>query len=121
MSKGISPQLEDKIKQYQSLQQRISMLQQQLQQLKMDKNELERSIKELENLSEDEVCYRSIGSIMIKSTVKETRQKLQDKSELTETRIELTEKNKNKLTKQFEDLEKQIRAGLEGQGVAPAN
>ena len=114
MSQGISPQLEDKIKQYQNLQQRVAVLQQQVQQLKIDQLEIEKSLKEIDELPDDETCYRSIGRLMIKSSIKDTKQKLKDQKELTETRIELSEKNREKITKQIEELETQIKAGLEG-------
>jgi prefoldin beta subunit len=113
LSKGISPQLEDKIKRYQSLQQQISGFQQQIQALNLEKIEIDKAIKEIEELPDDEVCYRSIGRLMVKSTIKDTKAKLNDQKELNDTQVKFYEKNFEKTKKQFETLETEIRAALE--------
>ncbi|NHK29732.1 MAG: prefoldin subunit beta [Asgard group archaeon] len=113
LSKGISPQLEDKIKRYQSIQQQLNSIQQQIQTLKNDEMNIDKALKEIEELPDDEICYRSIGRLMVKSTIKETKVKLKDQKELTDTRVKLSEKSSEKLKKQFEDLEKEIRSALE--------
>ncbi|HUT79667.1 MAG TPA: prefoldin subunit beta [Candidatus Bathyarchaeia archaeon] len=114
MSQGISPQLEEKIKRYQAIQQQMATVQQQVQALKIEHMDIEKALKEIEELPDDEVCYRSIGRLMVKSTIKDTKEKLKDQKELTETRVKLSEKSSDKLKSQFEDLEKEIRAALEG-------
>ncbi|NHJ04949.1 MAG: prefoldin subunit beta [Candidatus Heimdallarchaeota archaeon] len=112
MSQGISPQLEEKIKQYQNIQQKMGAVQQQIQQLKIDQIEIEKALKEIEEMPDDETCYRSIGRLMVKSSIKETKAKLADQKELSETRIKLSEKSYEKLKTQFEDLEENIKAAL---------
>ena len=112
MSKGISPQLEEKIKQYQSIQQKMSALLQQIQQLKIEQIEIDKALKEIDEMPDDEVCFRSIGRLMVKSTIKETKEKLGDQKELAETRIKLSEKSSEKLKKQFDELEETIKAAL---------
>ncbi|MHA1462759.1 MAG: prefoldin subunit beta [Candidatus Heimdallarchaeota archaeon] len=112
MSKGISPQLEEKIKQYQSIQQRITANQQQIQTLKIEQIEIEKALKEIDEMPDDEVCYRSVGRLMVKSTIKESKVKLGDQKELSETRIKLSEKSNEKLKKQYGELEETIKAAL---------
>lgn len=112
MSKGISPQLEEKIKQYQSIQQRIAANQQQIQTLKIEQIEIEKALKEIDEMPDDEVCYRSVGRLMVKSTIKESKVKLGDQKELSETRIKLSEKSNEKLKKQYDELEETIKAAL---------
>ena len=112
MSKGISPQLEEKIKQYQSVQQKMATIQQQIQNLKIEQIEIDRALKEIDEMPDDEVCYRSIGRLMVKSTIKDTKQKLTDQKELSDTRIGLSEKSYDKLKKQFDELEETIKAAL---------
>ena len=113
LSKGISPQLEDKIKRYQSIQQQLNSIQQQIQALKIEEMDIDKALKEIDELPDNEVCYRSIGRLMVKSTIKESKAKLKDQKDLTETRVKLSEKSSEKLKKQFEDLEKEIRSALE--------
>jgi prefoldin beta subunit len=113
LSRGISPQLEEKIKQYQKMQQDINSTQQQMQTFRVEIIEIEKAQKEIEDLPDDEICYRSIGRLMIKSSIKDTKQKLSDQKELYETRTKLAEKNLNKLKEKFDDLEKEIKAALE--------
>ncbi|MGC9779234.1 MAG: prefoldin subunit [Candidatus Heimdallarchaeota archaeon] len=114
MAKGLSPQLEDKIKRYQTIQQQMSALQQQIQALKLEQIDIDKAIKEIEELPDDEICYRSIGRLMVKSTIKDTKVKLKDQKELADTRTKLSEKSLEKFKKQFDGLEKEIKAALEG-------
>jgi prefoldin beta subunit len=114
LSKGLSPQLEDKFKRYQKLQQDIANIQQQIQAFGRDKIEIETAMKEIEELPDDEMCYRSIGRLMVKSTIKETKVKLNDQKEIADTRVKFLEKNFEKLKKQFDELEKELRTAIEG-------
>ena len=114
MSKGISKQLQDKITQYQNLQQKMSSLQQQIQTLKIEELDINKAIKEIEELPDDEECYRSIGRLMVKSTIKETKVKLKDQKEFASTRVEIFEKDLNKTKRQHDDLEAEIKAAIEG-------
>ncbi len=112
MSKGLSPQLEEKIKQYQAIQQKMSVFQQQIQALKIEQIEIEKALKEIDEMPDAEICYRSIGRLMVKSTIKESKEKLTDQKELANTRIKLSEKSNEKLKKQFDELEVTIKAAL---------
>jgi prefoldin beta subunit len=114
LSKKISPQLEDKIKRYQNIQQQLNATQQQMQALSLEKMEIEKALKEIEELPDEEVCYRSIGRVMVKSNIKETKEKLNEQKDLSDTRVKFFEKNMEKLKKQFEELETDIRNSLEG-------
>ncbi|MFW9923096.1 MAG: prefoldin subunit beta [Candidatus Thorarchaeota archaeon] len=113
MSKGISPQIEEKIKKYQNLQQQIAGLQQQIQQLKIEQLEIDKALKEIEEMPDDEVCYRSIGKLMVKSTIKETKEKLNGQKEFAEARVSISEKSAEKLKKQFDELEETLRKALD--------
>jgi len=113
LSQGLSPQLEDKIKRYQAIQQQMSSITQQMQALKIEQMDIDKALKEIDELPDDETCYRSIGRLMVKSTIKDTKLKLKDQKELTETRVKLSEKSMDKLKSQFDDLEKEIKAALE--------
>jgi len=113
VSKGISPQLEDKIKRYQSLQQQMGSLQQQIQAVKLEQIDINKALKEIEELPDNEECYRSIGRLLVKSTIKETKVKLGEQKDLYDTRVKLAEKSYEKIKKQFEGLEKDIKVALE--------
>ena len=102
MSKGISPQLEDKIKNYQSLQQQMSSLQQQIQAVKLEQIDIDKALKEIEELPDNEECYRSIGRLLVKSTIKETKVKLGEQKDLYDTRVKLAEKSYEKIKKKFD-------------------
>ena len=90
----------------------MAAFQQQIQALKMEQIEVEKALKEIDEMPDDEICYRSIGRLMVKSTIKESKEKLSDQKELADTRIKLSEKSSEKLKKQFEELEGTIKAAL---------
>jgi prefoldin beta subunit len=113
VTKGISPQLEDKIKRYQTMQQQMSSLQQQIQTVKLEQLDIDKALKEIEELPDDEECYRSIGRLLVKSTIIDTKGKLGEQKDLYNTRVKLAEKSYEKIKKQFEDLETEIKVALE--------
>ena len=114
MSKEMSQQIQNKIKQYQNLQQKMSSLQQQVQMLKNEEAETEKAMKEIDEMPDDEECFRSIGRLMVKSTIKETKVKLKDQKEFASTRVGIFEKDLAKTQKQYEALEVELKTAIEG-------
>ena len=114
MSKEMSQQIQNKIKQYQNLQQKMSSLQQQVQMLKNEEAETVKALKEIDEMPDNEECFRSIGRLMVKSTIKETKVKLKDQKEFASTRVGIFEKDLAKTQKQYDALEVELKAAIEG-------
>ena len=56
MTQGFSPQLEEKIKRYQAIQQQLNSIQQQIQGLKIEQMDVDKAAKEIEERPDKEVC-----------------------------------------------------------------
>ena len=82
MSDVSQENVQEKIKEFQQMQQQIQALSQQISQMDMAIGENNRTLEELKNCEKDAVLYRSIGSVMKKvDDVKQLQTDLEDEKE----------------------------------------
>ena len=82
MSDVSQENVQEKIKEFQQMQQQIQALSQQISQMDMAIGENNRTLEELKNCEKDAVLYRSIGSVMKKvDDVKQLKRDLEDEKE----------------------------------------
>ena len=102
MSDVSQENVQEKIKEFQQMQQQIQALSQQISQMDMAIGENNRTLEELENCEKDAVLYRSIGSVMKKvDDVKQLKTDLEDEKET------ITIRNKT-LKNQLESMNKNL-------------
>ncbi len=111
----IPEQLQNKIAQFQTLQQQLQMVAVQKQQLAMDKNEAEEAIKELKASKGD--VYKSVGPILMKADKTSLTKDLEEAQKSADNRILLLEGQEKKLTLKAQELQKDLQAGLKQQGA----
>jgi prefoldin beta subunit len=116
MQNQIPNELQNKIAQFQTLQQQLQMVAMQKQQLQMDKSEAEEASKELDSAKGD--VYKSVGPLLIKTDKASLGKELKEKQSNADNRISLLEKQEQKLATKGQELQKDLQAGLSGQGGA---
>lgn len=99
MSRDISPQQQQELKQLQIMSQNLQVLQQNRIQIESTLADTSKAIEAIKDLADDAEVYRLSGQLFYKSEVPKTREKLIEEKELLEVRV-------NSMKKQFEDLEK---------------
>ena len=106
----IPPELQDKLAQFQTIQQQLQLISIQKQQLLVQKTETENALIELGKLSGGEKIFKATGMLLIESSKKESEKCLGEEKELSETRVKVLEKQEKKLTEKYDEMRTQIQA-----------
>jgi prefoldin beta subunit len=117
----ISPQLQNKIAQFQQMQQQIQVLSSQKFQLEAQLKDIEKAVSELEKISDDTPIYRSVGSLLVKAEDRDTLEKeLAEKKETLDIRIKALDRQEKHLMEKYQSLQQEltqaIQAGKQAQG-----
>jgi prefoldin beta subunit len=110
----IPPQVQDKLAQFQTLQQQMQMASIQKQQMMINGNEVDNALTELSKVSEKQKVYKSAGMLLIESSKGDCEKDLKEEKDLNETRVKVLEKQEKKLSEKYDELKKEIQ-GMLGQ------
>jgi prefoldin beta subunit len=121
MSSGqqMPPWLQEQITKMQQTQQNLQSILAQKQQVDMENIESERALEELQKANDDEQVFKYAGTILIKSEKKTLIDELEEKKELSKTKITVLGKQEQRLKTSLQEQEKKIQDMLKQQ--APGN
>ena len=121
MSSGqqMPPWLQEQITKMQQTQQNLQSILAQKQQVDMENIESERALEELQKANDDEQVFKYAGTILIKSEKKTLIDELEEKKELSKTKITVLTKQEERLKTSLQEQEKKIQDMLKQQ--APGN
>ena len=121
MSSGqqMPPWLQEQITKMQQTQQNLQSILAQKQQVDMESIESERALEELQKANDDEQVFKYAGTILIKSEKKTLIDELEEKKELSKTKITVLGKQEQRLKTSLQEQEKKIQDMLKQQ--APGN
>ena len=103
--------IQDKLAQYQNLQNQIQMISIQKQQLMLAKTDLENAKKELETVAEGRI-YRMVGPLLIE-TGKEACQKfVKEEQDTADAKINILEKQEKKIVEKMNDMRAELQSAL---------
>ena len=108
----VDPELEKALMDYENLEKQLQVLVLQKHQLQLQLNEI--------NLADDELkrakgeVYRSIGAIMVKSSVEDAQKDLKERRDLIEIRINSAGKQEEKLRASLMDYQKKLQEKMKG-------
>lgn len=116
---AIPAKLQNDLKQFQRLQQELSMMGQQRLQMDLKLRETTRTLEEVRTLPEDSTIYRPIGGLLVKATGrKDVEDRLADEKETLEVRVKALERQENHLKERYGEMQKQLTEALQAAGVA---
>jgi len=75
-------------------------------------NETEAALAELETMSDNDVVYKNVGEILIKSDVPSTKTNLIDKKETLGLRITAIERQETRINERFKQIEEQLKQSM---------
>jgi len=104
----IPQQLQDKLAQFQNLQNQLQMVSVQRQQLQMQSADVSNAKKELEKAAADGKVYRLVGPMFIETNKAEGLEYLIDEDESAQTKIKVLEKQEKKLTEKLNDMRTEL-------------
>ncbi|VUT28071.1 MAG: Prefoldin subunit beta [Candidatus Syntrophoarchaeum sp. GoM_oil] len=112
MSQEISPQLQNQIAQLQQLQQQAQALTMQKSQIEMMLKEMDGALEELVKAGDDDVIYRNVGEILIKSDKASVQADLTEKKETFDLRLKTIERQDERVQKRFQQLQEQVKQAI---------
>ncbi len=110
----IPPWLQEQVARLQQLQQNLQSIMAQKQHLEMEQLETERALEVLKKASDSDTVFKNAGSILIKSTKQNLISELEEKKELSNTRITVLSKQEARLKENLKEAEAKIKEMLRG-------
>ena len=110
----IPPWLQEQVARLQQLQQNLQVIMAQKQHLEMEQLETERALEVLKKASDNDTVFKNAGSILIKSTKQNLISELEEKKELSNTRITVLSKQEARLKENLKEAEAKIKEMLRG-------
>ena len=120
MSEQEIPQwLREQLARLQQLQQNLQAIMMQKQQLEAESVEIEKATEELKKSEGDEAIYKSVGPLLIKTKKDDTLKELDEKKDLSNTRLVVLGKQETRVKENLKEVENKINEMIRmGQGQA---
>jgi prefoldin beta subunit len=113
MAEEVSAQLQNKIAQFQQIQQQIQIISSQKFQLEAHLRDTERALSELEKISAETPIYKSVGSLLVRADDKEGVEKeLTEKKETTDIRLKALDRQEKKLIEKYQSLQQELTVAI---------
>jgi prefoldin beta subunit len=119
VGEAIPPALQEEIARIQQIQQTLQAVSLQRQQLELELMGIERAVSELERLTDDAVVYKSVGSILIRSTRQLLLQELKERKELLNTRVATLTRQEERARERLKDSQQRLQEKLKLSNLAP--
>ena len=93
----------------QQSQQNLKSILAQKQQVEMENTESDRALEELQKAKDDDHVFKYAGSILLKSDRKTLIEELEEKKELSKTKVTVLQKQEDRLKSSLQEQEKKIQ------------
>lgn len=110
----IPPWLQEQVARLQQLQQNLQVIMAQKQHLEMEQLETEKALEVLKKASDSDTVFKNAGSILIKSTRQSLISELEEKKELSNTRLTVLSKQEVRVKENLKESEAKIKEMLRG-------
>jgi prefoldin beta subunit len=108
----IPPQIQQKIAQFQALQQQGQAVSSQKVQMELQLKDVEHGIEELKKLKKDAEVYKSIGSLLIKKNKTKINAELKERKETLGLRIKTLEKQEKDIQSKLMEMQNEIQSSI---------
>ena len=122
----LPPWLREQVSRLQQLQQNLQAIMMQKQQLEVESVETDRALEELKKAGADDSIYKNAGSVLIKAKKEEVVKELEEKKELSNTRVMVLSKQETRVKENLKEVETKINEMIRGMqsgtstGIPPA-
>ena len=112
MAEQIPPELQNRIMHLQQLQNQLNMIRLQKQSVELELREVERVLRELQSIPANEILYKSLGHILVKTTKEKIEKELNERKEILELRLETLKRQEKHIETQFNDIRRRVTEEL---------
>jgi prefoldin beta subunit len=110
----LPPWLREQVSRLQQLQQNLQAIMMQKQQLEAESVETDRALEELKKAGADDAVYKNAGSVLIKAKKEEVLKELEEKKELSNTRVMVLGKQETRVKENLKEVESKINEMVRG-------
>src|ERR671932_239019 len=115
----LPPWVREQVSRLQQLQQNLQAVMMQKQQLEVEMVETDRALQELKKASPDDAIFKNAGSVLIKAKKEDVIKELEEKKELSNTRVMVLGKQETRVKDNLKEVENKINQMIRGaQGSA---
>lgn len=104
----LPPWLKEQLARLQQLQQNLQAIMMQKQQVEIENVETERALEELKKTTSDDAVYKLAGPLLVKSNREGLIKDLEEKKELSKTRIVVLGKQESRVKENLKEVESKI-------------
>jgi len=108
----LPPQVQERLLRLQQLQQTLQSVLTQKQQVEIELTEIEQALSELQNMTDDSVIYKAMGTLLVKTERPKITTELNERKELLNTRATVLGKQEERLRSQLKDLQAKLQEDL---------
>ncbi|HVX03442.1 MAG TPA: prefoldin subunit beta [Nitrososphaera sp.] len=112
----LPPWLREQVSRLQQLQQNLQAIMMQKQQLEVESVETDRALEELKKAGPEDAVYKAAGSVMVKAKRDDVVKELEEKKELSATRVKVLEKQEGRVKDNLKEVEAKINEMIRGGG-----
>ena len=110
----LPPWLREQVSRLQQLQQNLQAIMMQKQQLEVEYVEMDKALEELKKAGADDAVYKNAGSVLIKAKKDEVVKELEEKKELSNTRVMVLSKQETRVKENLKEVEVKINEMIRG-------
>ncbi len=113
----LPPWFREQVGRLNQLQQNLQSILMQKQQLEVEVVEIEKALEELKKISEQDSVYKTAGPVLIKAKRDDVVKELEEKKELSNTRVMVLSKQEARLKENLKELQTKIDEMVRGAGM----
>ena len=110
----LPPWLREQVARLQQLQQNLQAIMMQKQQVELEVVETDRALEEIKKTGTEETVYKSAGPLLIKSKREDGIKELEEKKELSNTRVMVLSKQETRVKDNLKEVENKINQMIRG-------
>jgi prefoldin beta subunit len=110
----LPPWVREQVSRLQQLQQNLQAIMMQKQQLEVEMVETDRALQELKKASSDDAIYKNAGSVLVKAKKEDVLKELEEKKELSNTRVMVLGKQETRVKENLKEVENKINEMIRG-------
>jgi prefoldin beta subunit len=116
----LPPWLREQVSRLQQLQQNLQAIMMQKQQLEVETVETDRALEELKKAGPEDAIYKNAGSVLIKAKKDDLIKELEEKKELSNTRVMVLGKQESRVKENLKEVENKINEMIRGMQASGA-
>lgn len=115
----LPPWFKEQLARFNQLQQNLQAILMQKQQVEIELAEIDKALEELKKINAEDSVYKTAGPVLIKTKRDDVAKELEEKKELSNTRIMVLSKQETRVKENLKEIQTKIDEMVRGAGTKP--